>query len=134
MPTKTKLSFTVKTAVTLDEEMVKSLLCCATEGGSNYWAIIEGYNLAKGVKLSDFEYPHFEVPFRSGCSIEFSIDPHVDHDDGIYELDLANMEGGLQVMADKYPHHWKNVINDNADAETGDVFLQCSLFGDIIFS
>jgi hypothetical protein len=43
------------------------------------------------------------------------------------------MAKGLQVMAEKYPVHFNNFDSDNFDAETGDVFLQCSLFGEIVY-
>ena len=43
------------------------------------------------------------------------------------------MMKGSQIMANKYTWHFDNFINDNADAETGDVFLQCSVLGDIVF-
>jgi hypothetical protein len=48
-------------------------------------------------------------------------------------LDLGTIRNGLQVMADKYPNHWHDFINDNEDATTGDVFLQCCLYGEVIF-
>jgi hypothetical protein len=31
------------------------------------------------------------------------------------------------------PRHFADVLNENDDAGTGDVFLQCCLFGEIIF-
>lgn len=49
------------------------------------------------------------------------------------ELTGAKIVAGLKVMAEKFPHHYRNLIIDNADAETGDVLIQCALFGDIIF-
>ncbi len=48
-------------------------------------------------------------------------------------LDLGTIRLGLQTMADKYPNHWHDFINDNEDATTGDVFLQCCLYGEVIF-
>jgi hypothetical protein len=37
---------------------------------------------------------------------------------------------GLQWMAIKYPHSFKQVIQDNTDAPCADIFLQCTLFGE----
>jgi hypothetical protein len=48
-------------------------------------------------------------------------------------LDLGTIRSGLQVMAYSYPRHWHDFINDNEDAATGDVFLQCCLYGEVIF-
>ena len=40
---------------------------------------------------------------------------------------------GLEVMADKYPNHFGDAIAGNDDATTGDVFLQCCVFGDVLY-
>lgn len=40
---------------------------------------------------------------------------------------------GLGVMAQKYPRHYGNWLAGQDDAETGDVFIQCALFGEIVF-
>ena len=125
-------TFKVRVENSIDMQMVKDLLCTALEAGSGYWAKFEDWDLASGVKRSDFEWIH-EIPFKEGCALEFTIRPDVDQDDGWYKLDWENMESGLQVMAEKYNWHYANLINDNADAETADVFLQCSLFGEIVY-
>lgn len=40
---------------------------------------------------------------------------------------------GVKVMAEKYPHHFSNLVNDNDDAETSDVFAQCCVLGEIVY-
>ncbi len=49
-------------------------------------------------------------------------------------LDQAAVQRGLQVMRDKYEWHFHDILKGNDDAETGDVFVQCCIFGDIIFA
>lgn len=36
-------------------------------------------------------------------------------------------------MAEKWPRHFGNFISENEDAETGDVFIQLALLGDIVY-
>ena len=48
-------------------------------------------------------------------------------------LDLNAIKKGLQIMAEKYPRHMGDFLNENDDADTGDVFLQCCLFGEAIY-
>jgi len=48
-------------------------------------------------------------------------------------LDLDAIKKGLQIIAEKYPRHMGDFLNENDDADTGDVFLQCCLFGDAIY-
>ncbi len=40
-----------------------------------------------------------------------------------------------QIILDKYPHHLGAVLgnSEDADAETGDVLLQCAALGDIVY-
>lgn len=51
-------------------------------------------------------------------------------------LSRAACERGLKLLAKSkdYAHHWTNMLQENGDAETGSVFLQFCIFGDVIFS
>ncbi len=40
---------------------------------------------------------------------------------------------GLRVMAQDYPTHFEAFMTENDDAITGDVFLQCVVFGEVIY-
>lgn len=123
--------FTITTQINLPEERIKDLLCCALEGGSNYWYNIKKYINPNKVKV---EFKHIDLPFIDGCGLVIE-DIEEGGDEGIHFniLNKESMQKGLQIMADKYPEHFKNIIEDNEDAETGDVFLQCSVLGDIVF-
>lgn len=48
----------------------------------------------------------------------------------IHKLTLPMMQRGLEVMAKKYPHWFSHIVQDNTDAPTADLFLQCALFGE----
>jgi len=122
----------IKTTVKVENCRVKDLLTSAVEGGSNYWGEIRDYDLANGITLGQFDFPHIDVPFKEGCSIIFD-DIEGDPDLSNKKLNLETMQNGLQIMADKYPHHFADVMTEQDDASTGDVFLQCSLFGEIVF-
>ena len=122
----------VKIEVEVSAVRMSELLCCALEGGSNYWYLIE---LAD---KNDAEFMH-EAPMKGGW-IEFS----AMGDDGEFgdfwfggcnrfRLDWDSMIKGLKVMAAKYPEHMRNFLDENDDAETGDVFLQCCLWGEVVF-
>jgi hypothetical protein len=50
-----------------------------------------------------------------------------------HTLDLEAIKKGLQIMANLYPWHFKDLITDNHDAITADVFLQCCLLGEIVY-
>lgn len=51
----------------------------------------------------------------------------------VLRLDLPSIANGLNVMASKYPRHFADFLNENIDAITGDVFLQCCLLGEVAY-
>jgi len=53
--------------------------------------------------------------------------------DKVYRLSLGGLKLGITEMATKFPKHFLDVMQDNCDAETGDVFIQCCVFGDLIY-
>jgi hypothetical protein len=137
---KDTLSVTLPLQVKLKD--IASLLVNAFEGGSNYWYEIKSYRKPKTFtfKLDDLElgaYPHCDYPLNKGGGVRVGIKDENGLEDPKTKkpvmLNLAKVTKGLQVMAKKYPHHFANFMADNADAETGDVFLQCCLYGEIIY-
>lgn len=116
-------------------------LTAAFEGGSNYWIKFaevvdkDKTDGKEGVYLQDW-------PFL-GAAILITVKkdpgktkraPHAKH---IWRLDREALIKGAKTMAalkkGEGGHHWGNVVQDDGDAETGDVYLQCCLFGEIIF-
>lgn len=119
--------FTVAVKKELSAKRVSGLLCTAFEGGSNYWYLIEDFENPDNVPV---EFRHVELPFVGGAVLVSVPD---DGDGKVYRLDRAAVERGLAVMAEKYPRHLLDFIEENDDADTGDVFLQCALFGEVIY-
>lgn len=120
------------------EDDVWSLLVSAFEGGSNYWYMIDNDKTvyAPGKSRKDFYYIH-EIPFEPGCALI------VQHDDGgdgpwvncKYPLTRERLVEGMRLLAasETYKHHWADIINENTDATTGDVYLQFCVFGEVIY-
>jgi hypothetical protein len=118
------------------EQMVADLVCTAFEGGIGYWAQIIGYKKPEKIfqwGLSDVlggtVYRYVQYPMSEGGAVLLR---DAEGDDK-WELNLENIKTGLSVMASKYPRHYQNFINDNSDAITGDVFIQCCLFNELVF-
>lgn len=40
---------------------------------------------------------------------------------------------GLSLMSRDYPNHFADFMAENEDAETADVFVQCCIFGNIVY-
>lgn len=119
--------------VPVPNERIASALCCAFEGGSNYW-----YTIVEFHEPTEYLYRFNDdgEPYRP---IDYPMNPGgflmIDGDDGkTYKLDRAAIDGGVRIMAEKYPHQYGNMVGENDDADTGDVLLQCCLFGELIYS
>lgn len=126
---------TVEVATEIDEQTARDLLCSAWEGGSNYWCQVRGWRYAHDAAkraAKQIEFAH-ERPFLPGVTVVLTDATGEGGPKEPWELNREKLIAGLQVMATKYPKHFLNVLQENADAETGDVYLQCCLFGDIVF-
>lgn len=113
------------TKPTIDER-VKGMLCCAFEGGINYW--VDHVDLPPKPWPDEVEYYH-ELPVH-----DVPLVIHVfEYDGKPRTLDRDACTRGLNLMRTKYPRHFAEFQRENDDAETADVFVQCAIFGEIVF-
>lgn len=108
----------------LSEGTFHDQVTSAIEGGSNYWARIDVGGHQPGWRN------YFTAKFTV---IEISDEKAGAIEGQTYELTLDKLKAGLQILADKYLHHFKDVIGETGDATTGDVLVQCALFGEIVY-
>jgi hypothetical protein len=126
------MDFTVQTSITA--ERLNDLLTCAFEGGSGYWVSISGvvdpssWEAKFDNSPEDRPYPQ-DYPFNPGGAVILCDD----EEDKSYRLDTAALQRGLDTMAKDHPQHLADFLAENEDAETGDVFLQCCIFGEVVY-
>jgi hypothetical protein len=127
----------------ISEDMVRNLLKLAFEGGSTYWMYVLKYEFPNHTTREDFVdngkfatldnggkwSPLYLLPFHRGGGIIVE----EKSEDVRHTIVREKLLHGLDMMAQKYPRHFQNVIDGTATPETGDTFLQCSLFDDIVF-
>jgi hypothetical protein len=71
-----------------------------------------------------------DYPLNEGGSLGIvSNEPASD----VFRLDLKSIGRGLDDLATKYPRHFADLVNENTDAITANVLLQCCLFGELIY-
>ena len=134
----------IQATVTYDitKRRIADLLCCAIEGGSNYWYIIDEFHKPEKVlKLDEsgeeeeeeeiYRYMHY--PLSPGGSIVIADKEEPEDEREGFTLSLITIASGLRIMAREYPRHFADFIAENDDAITGDVFLQCCLFGELVY-
>jgi hypothetical protein len=127
----------IKRDIEVTEENLKSILCCALEGGSNYWYFIGDMDeslLDRSVPLVDnivkslFEIEGYKVPFYDGAdAYEFEDMEYLG------DLTLESIKEGIQLMAKDYAHLFNEFMEGNEDADTGDVWLQLCVMKDVVF-
>lgn len=131
----------VNVALSIKRYDIACLLVSAFEGGINYWCERQPFKFTKPTEWrpvldEDQEkperWPMYDYPLLEGGAIEFKADPG-DGKKKKYRLDLDTIQKGLQKMAEIAPRHFGDFINDNADAVTGDVFVQICIFGEIVY-
>ena len=129
----------VNVKVPITKQRISDLLCCAFEGGSNYWYLIDEFIKPPVLEWqNDPEqvYQHLDYPLNAGGALIISDkeDDEPVKSKKTYRLDLDSITKGIQVMAEKYPRHFADMVSEDFDATTGDVFLQCCLFGEVIYA
>lgn len=115
--------FKVSVNMTFTQQRITDMLICAFEGGSNYWYQI--------INRSHPKTNVYECPFLEKGYL-LIVDKNEKECDG-WLLNRETIQSGLQTMANDYPKHFADFMNENDDADTGDVFLQCCLLGEVRF-
>lgn len=125
--------FTITLTVT--REQIANLLCSALEGGSNYWITrVLPLEPQEWVFTSEPEVPYHylhDYPLNPGGSL-LVIDTLSDSD-GVLTLDQDSVQRGLITMAEQYPRHFTDILMEETDALTGDIFLQCCVLGEVLY-
>jgi hypothetical protein len=126
-------------------EKVAGLLCSGFEGGVGYWCQIVDYVSPeiprswpvtqkypnKSVLGGDQIYKHVDYPLLKGGSVKCVAE--VEEDSPTYTLDFEAVTRGLRLMAEKHPNHYSDFVSERYDSETGDVFIQLCLLGDVLY-
>lgn len=118
-------TITFTTTISLPKQFIQDLLCCAFEGGSNYWYC----ELEPNTKTSKAEHAsdRFYEDLMNGFRLK-------DNETGkVYTIGTDAFPWALKLMHDKFGLHFNDVRTENTDTDTGDVFLQLLCFGDVIY-
>lgn len=129
-----KGSIDLEVRINVSKERIFDLLLCALEGGSNYWCFIAEFVYPEGHTMESLgleyeaELPLVDGGFLIMCDIE---EYHDEEKTEVWGLDLPAMIEGLKLMSEKYPRHFDDFMTGDEDADTGDIFLQLSLFKEV---
>lgn len=118
---------------TVDWSKIVNAIIGAFEGGSTYWLRSADYVYTpKGVEGNPM---YAETAFWSkGGKMKLHYDdPEIDERCATKDVNLIEIKAGLRSMSEKDPRHFGDLLSENDDADTHDVFIQHVLFGEIIY-
>lgn len=123
-------SLTISVRSHIKFEDIKNLLDSASRG-SAYWCRSDlAYEsetdcalTPQGIEIEDCE--ETEERFVGGIWKKYQ--------PKIHNLNLQMIKKGLTVMAKKFPNDFADFIKGDYDMNTGDTFLQCCIFGEVIY-
>lgn len=119
-------------------ERVTNCLIGAIEGGSTYWlnafqSLPASADIRADLKSRDLIWYAEDEFWTRGGGAHLEFDKPTEDSSGQKNIGIQDLTDGLSVMARIAPRHFGDMIQENDDAITHDVFLQCVLFGEIIF-
>jgi hypothetical protein len=137
------MPFDIKTTRTVTAERVTNLFCSSFEGSYSPW-LNKVRNLSgEPVRTPDEKgYPWYSIPAYVDGDFAFEVtydDPNAEEDDDgnpgqkTMTLKRADIERGLEVLASKYPKHFADLMDENDDALTADLYMQCIVFGEEVY-
>lgn len=124
-----------------DHEHLTDLLSVATYG--NYWPAIKTYKSdAENGLFEDCDccedmwakaLMHGKGIVLYDCYALDDAETEEEKAEARHPITLDDVKKGLELMRDKYPHHYADLVEENDDAITGDVFIQLATFGELIY-
>lgn len=142
----------MKARQVINNQMIEDLLVTALEGGSNYWYYLpdtrmcEGYTsknpiyskptpgsimiheaVLDGKEVPVMDYETVELYDKKGKELK---DPKGDH---LGVISKANYERAEELLLDKYPKRLGEILSENWDAETADIWFQLVVMGEVVY-
>jgi len=108
----------------IDSQLISDMLITAVESAISYWC----ESCEPNFNNYDSDIPYYANCFNQNWSIK--IKPE---NENFITLNIQSIQNGLNLMANKQPKHFFNMMNDNYDAETADVFFQYVALGELIY-
>lgn len=130
---------------TTDHENLVNLLSVATYG--NEWPVVKAFksDAEKGL-FNDCECREDKwakaLLHGKGVMVYDLYDEDAEDFDGDikdfpasakHHITIDDVKKGLELMRDQYPRHYADLVEENDDLITGDVWLQLAVFGELIY-
>lgn len=108
------------------------LLTAAMEGGSNYWYFFR-YEVNPAIGEPDGETPLVDriyTALKNGHTLYIH---EIEDDVLLGAINMRSIREGERKMQKDHPYHFADVVAENADAITGDVWFQYAVMGALVY-
>jgi hypothetical protein len=128
------MTITIKVETQIPIKTIAYELCTALEQGSGYWAswdgVVSGGTVPPDLADDQIMADYFRLANGGKIKIREYEDGYRDRGP-MLELTAAKIRAGLTRMAQNHPKHFADLVAEDGDASTADVFLQYCLLGEI---
>jgi hypothetical protein len=122
--------------IEINRERRLDMLVGALEGGSNYWCIFgEEASIIIGRVSPSNGVDSFAERLLKTLEAGESVPVHDAEDETVLlgTLSLETIERGEQLMYDNFPNHFADILSENDDAITADIYFQYAVLGEIVY-
>ena len=126
---------------TTDHENLVNLLSVATYG--NEWPVVKAFKsdaekgLFEGCECREDKWAEALLKGKGvmvyDCYALDEAETEEEEAEAKHNITLDNVRKGLELMRDQYPRHYADLVEENDDLITGDVWLQLAVFGEVIY-
>lgn len=113
-------------------QRITDMLCGAFEGGSNYWITKLDWTETSCIEDWDTKSWYDVLPKALGTNTHFEFMVR-DLDGDWHDCDTKQLWAAVDVMSRKYYRHFRDMVAEQDDATTADVFIQCAIFGEVVY-
>lgn len=119
----------------LDRCRVADMLCGALEGGSNYWYYLPDLKEVRAYTKSMVASPLVDRIINAVYDNNVSVDVYDKEEPEtiLGKFNLETIAKGEELMLRNQPKHFANILKEEDDAETADVWFQFVVMGEIVF-
>ncbi len=126
--TKTNMKFQVE----VKDQQIKDQIITAIEGGSNYWYFLSDLSMLPERKEGEALSERIgRAVLDEGITVP--IYDLEDEEEKLGDLTKESIAKALQTMYEDYPDHFSDMVLEQGDADTADVFLQLAVMNEITF-
>jgi len=118
---------------TVDWSKITNAIIGAFEGGSTYWLRGCDYTYRPDGVEGNPLYAEDQFWAKGGKMNLIYDDPDDQEQRATKEVGLLEIKAALRSMAEKDPRHFGDLVSENDDASTHDVFIQHVLFNEVIY-